>query len=134
MRFVGGNDGRVFALNPGVRELGVFDWGVKPPPPRMVALAKILLIELLKDQQRATALYMRFMHRVLTDLPAMQPWTRTDVELMAVVKQIEEAEREMIKQRQQMERERPMVVPAGPQFPGATGFGSNDSAPDRRKR
>lgn len=29
-RFVGGNDGRVFVVNPGVRELGTFEWGKKP--------------------------------------------------------------------------------------------------------
>ncbi len=133
MRFVGGNDGRVFALNPGVRELGTFEWGVKPCSRGCADLAKALLSELIKDPQRVNAIYMRFMHRTIAEWTP-EPWTKTDAELLVVVKQIEETERETAKLRNQMAREVPRVIPAGPQFPGATGFGSNDSAPDRRRK
>ncbi len=132
MRFVGGNDGRVFVLNPGVRPLGMFEWGVKPPSLGCINLAKALLHEL--DPSIVDAFYMRFMHRTVMQWIPMQPWTKTDEELLMVVKQIEQVENETAKLRDQMARERPVVQLAGPQLPGKQGYGSNDSAPDRRRR
>jgi len=136
-RFVGGNDGRVFVVNPGIKELGTFEWATKPPSPKARELAKALLVELFNgDDGKATRFYLRFMHRM--DSSAVwkngQPWTQTEAELTAVIQAIEQTERDAAQMRAQASRELPMVQPSGNPFPGATGYGSRDSAPDRRRR
>ena len=136
-RFVGGNDGRVFVLNPGIRELGTFEWATKPPTAKARELAKAMLVELFDgDEGKATRFYLRFMHRM--DGSAVwkngQSWSQTETELLAIVKTIEQAEREGAQMRAQADRELPMVQPSGNPFPGATGYGSRDNAPDRRRK
>lgn len=114
-RFVGGNDGRVFVVNPGVRELGTFEWGRKPLPNGRTmpisegcrALAKALLLEVIDDEARAEQLYMRFMYRTASEWKWGTPWTKTEEQLLKVVEQIEQAAADAQRDRATMARELP---------------------------
>jgi hypothetical protein len=128
IRFVGGNDGRVFAVNPGVRELGTFEWG---KPPKSIKLCKALLTETM-DQYLATTFYMRFMHRTTGWWKDGEPWTCTSDQILAVVDDIERASKTAGPLLAGANLERGVITPE-PQLPGAIGIGENDTAPDRRK-
>ena len=135
-RFVGGNDGRVFVVNPGIKELGTFEWATKPPSVKARDLAKAILLELFDgDDARATRFYLRFMHRMDSGgvWKSGQPWTQTEDDLMRIVSAIEQTERDTAQMRAQVGRELPVMQPSGNQFPGSQGFGSRDNAPDRKR-
>lgn len=134
MRFVGGDDGRVFVVDRRVTELGTFEWGVRPATPKCIALAKTILEHIIPgDDVRVTKLYLRFMHRTVAQWKPGIPWTQTSDYLLKVVAEIEAVDLEAAKMRQQMARELPQIQAAGPQFPGASGYGANDTAPDRKR-
>lgn len=150
-RFVGGNDGRVFVVNPGVREIGVFEWGKKPlpsgrtlpPSEKCRALAKALLLELLDDQGRADELYVRFMHRTVAEWKYGAAWTKTEEQLLRVVEAIETAAAEAVRDRAAMARELPAGgfqvlgnIPVGGHDKAApvAAYSPNDTAPDNPRR
>lgn len=149
-RFVGGNDGRVFVVNPGVRELGTFEWGKKPfgngrsmpPSEKCRALAKAILVELLGDHTRAEELYLRFMHRTAAEWKHGSPWTKTEDQLLKVVEAIETTAADAQRDRATMARELPAgglqivgkIAESDPSKPApVAAYGANDTAPDRRR-
>lgn len=137
MRFIGGTDGKVAVVGAAGAKwkwLGTFEWGKKPATPRCIDLARAILTELLPgDQVRMAKLYLRFMHRTVTQWKPGIAWTQTDTYLLSVVKEIEQAEIDGAQMIAASRNEVPRVQMAGPQFPGKTGFGSNDTAPDRKR-
>jgi hypothetical protein len=128
MRFVGGGDGRVFAVGGGVRELGTFEWGKAPKPAKLV---KAMLTETL-DEVRATSLYVRFMHRTAGWWREGQPWTHTSDEVLSIVADIEQAAKEAGPLIAGANRERGLITPE-PGLPGNIEYGGNDTAPDRKR-
>lgn len=136
MKFVGiAKDRKVFVIagKRDVRELGDYDWGANPPTTEMRNLARRMLIEATGDTVLATRLYMRFMYHTLAGLKPDGDWQMDGQQVLTVVNMLKEADREIAQIRQMAGREFPRIQPAGPQFPGASGYGGNDSAPDRKR-
>lgn len=111
-RYVGGNDGRVFAVGKGVRELGRFEWGAQSP--LCAVLARELLVEVTSDQAKARTYCRRFLHRTVAIWEKGKPWTYTDADLLAVVREIEQVEKDTARDRAKIARELPRgLVGAG---------------------
>lgn len=155
MRFIGGDDGKVFIVNPGVRLLGVFEWGKKPDAPGVIAspkfiatprfrdLCRCLLFETLDDEVRATKNYQNFMHHSMMAgwWQWAQPWTRIDAEIVALLAEIERAVKEGGHLTMATPREAAIIPAAGSlalptniKGTPSSGYGGNDTAPDRRRK
>lgn len=89
-----------------IKLLGRFAWGDKRQPRLVSALAKALLVDLI-GEPKATRYYRRFMYRTVFEWPADTPWKVSDEELLTVVKEIEDVERETAPDRRRMAREVP---------------------------
>jgi hypothetical protein len=111
IRFVGGDDGRVFMIGKTVTELGVFNWG--SPSPECSRLSHLMLSAILTED-RASRVRGRFMHRLNHAIGLVwvkdKAWTFSDEAVMNVVESIEAAERDMAPMREQMSREKPRVI------------------------
>lgn len=111
-RYVGGDDGRVFAVGKGVRELGQFEWGGQGP--RCADLARELLVDLTEDEAKTQTYYRRFLHRTVAIWDKDKAWTYTDADLLAVLRDIEQVEKDTARDRAKMARELPRgLVGAG---------------------
>jgi hypothetical protein len=138
MMFVGGNDGRVIMLHKGqFTDLGMFEWGIKPATPLCIKLARVLLHAAFPgDSVRAQKNFMLFRTHMEREgkWKRGQAWGLRYETILAMVEDIERKQEEFGPMLRQMARELPMVQASGPQFPGSSGYGTNDSAPDRKRR
>jgi hypothetical protein len=126
MRFVGGDDGQVFAvvskddslrylLSPGVHPLGTFEWGGKLPSPKCATLAKAILEIVLEDPVKAMKFHRLFMHRVIRDGTWSRgaPWTFTGEDVVEIVEAIKTTASEYAPSVDKMKREIPRTNPTG---------------------
>jgi hypothetical protein len=118
MRFVGGDDGRVFLIDGGVTELGTFEWGSGGA--RCAELAKVILRHVLpgesssQHEARAIALHRRFMYRSIATWTKGVAWTRSDNEFTSIIAEIDQVEKETAQLRASRESPRyPAIMPGG---------------------
>lgn len=104
LRYFGIENGECFyARKGGFTFLGKYQWGNLDPSGAM--LAKMILQSALQSDGRASKLYRRFFHRVIRSLPEKQPWTLSLDEVMHVVADIEQTEKDTAQDRAAMARE-----------------------------
>lgn len=129
MRFVGGNDGAVFLVDGSCAKLGTFQWGDQSA--EAAALAKRILQHVLKDEDKALAYHRRYLHRVVAQLSKGQPWALTDKQVLSVVQDIEETEKETARDVRRMAAELPRGAVNAGMIPGRSEWGGTHNQSSR---
>jgi hypothetical protein len=113
IRFVAGDDGAVWVIKPNAppRMLGHYEWGKRTT--KCAELAKVMLEEMLDDDDRVYRLRLLFMQRFV-EHQKLPRWSKTDEQLMPIIDSIEKIQREAEPDVRRMAREPPVgMVNAG---------------------
>lgn len=114
-RYIGFQNGDAFVLSDDPYTLSTLvddgvaiAWGDQSPA--SATLAKAILTHALNDAAKAVRLHRRYLHRVVSTLPKGESWSLSRDDVMNVVSQMDEVERDMAGERAAMAREVPKVL------------------------